>query len=118
MIIEIAAKTFDLSGHLVIDALPESNLGEIARRSTKVAALDGTVAVNDQAFSHGDRNMEFTYQPVSTAHDDIARRIVRVHNRVIVTIPEGCFEAIPGPFYTEPDGNTFVCQIIDKISED
>ena len=118
MQIAIAAKTFDLSGYLEIDALPDSSLGNMERRSTKVAVLDGGVAVNDGAFSHGDREMAFIYKPVSVAHDDIARRLVELHTRVHVFTSQGCFEAIPGPFIATSDQNTFTCQIIDKVSEE
>ena len=118
MHINISAKTFDISGVLAFDALPDNGLGRMERRSNRVAVLDGGVAVNDGGFAHGDREMEFTYTPISSEHDDIARRLVTLHTRVYVSIYEGCFEAIPGPFDSDPEKNTFNLQIISKVSEE
>jgi hypothetical protein len=117
MQISISSKTFDLSGSLLFDTLTDNGLGRMERRATKVAVFDGGVAVNDGGFSHGDRDMVFTYKPISTEHDDIARRLVQLHTRVYVSTYEGCFEAIPGPFDADPERNTFTLQIIQKVSE-
>ena len=118
MIVTIAAKTFDLTGVLAFEALPDNGLGRMERRSNRVATLDGGVAVNDTGFSHGDRELEFTYKPISSEHDDIARRLITLHSRVHVSTREGCFEAIPGPFEADPEKNTFALQIISKVSEE
>ena len=118
MLVNISAKTFDLSGSLSFNTLTDNGFGRIERRSTRVAVLDGGVAVNDNGYAHGDREMEFTYLPISSEHDDRARRLVQLHTRVYVSTYEGCFEAIPGPFDADPEKNTFTLQIIDKVSED
>lgn len=116
--IHISAKTFDLSGVLDITPLPNSSPGQLTRRVNRVPTLDGGIAVNDGGFSHGDRDVDIIYRPVSTAHDDIARRIVELHSRVCLSLPDGLFEAAPGSFDPAPDQNTFTLLIISKLSED
>ena len=118
MRVTVSAKVFDISGVLSFEALHNNEVGIMLRRTNRVAVLDGSVAVNNSGFSHGDRDMDFIYKPVSSDHDDIARRLVTEHSRVYVSTSEGCFEAIPGPFAPGPENNRFTLQIIDKVSED
>jgi hypothetical protein len=116
--IHISAKTFDISGALTIRPLPDDQEAGMIRRVNRVATLDGSVAVNDRGFSHGDRDWTVIYKPVSRAHDDIARRLVSLHTRVYLSTEEGCFEASPAEFQAGADKNTFTLLIIDKVSED
>lgn len=117
MLVHISAKTFDLSGALSITPLPRSRTPPSGRRVTRVATLDGGVAINDRGFAHGDRTLTLLYKPVSAAHDAIAQRIVELHTRVTLTTSEGCFEAAPDTFTPTPEENSFSFLIISKLSE-
>ena len=43
----ISALTFDPAGRVALDLLPESDSGELRRRVSRVATLDGGVAISD-----------------------------------------------------------------------
>ena len=118
MLIHIVAKEFDILGSLTIDALPNNSPGTASRRISKVATLDGGVVVNDSGYSHGDRELRINYKPVSIEHDEIARRLLELHSRVIFSTWEGCFEGAPLSFEPSPRQNTFTLSIIEKLSED
>jgi len=118
MIVHVETKLFDLSGHLIIQAKPDTTTGRLTRRVNRSATLDGGVAINDQGFAHGDRTVEIYYKPVSKAHDDIARRIVEFHGRVYLTMPDGCYEAAPQEFAPAPEENAFTFYVIAKLNED
>ena len=118
MSISITAKTFDLEGSMEITPLPNERFGEIIRRVNRVATLDGGVAVNDGGFSYGDRDITINYQPVSVAHDDIARRLISLHTRVYLSMPDGFYEASIQSFDPAPEQNVLRLVIIAKLNED
>ncbi len=58
MQVTLSTTTFDLDGHITIDALPAStDLGEVRRRMNRVATLDGGAAFNDAGYSEADRTI-------------------------------------------------------------
>ncbi len=118
MRVNISAKEFDLSAVLEVETLPDHPENQRPRRVTKVATLDGGVVVNDGGYTHGDRDVDLIYLPVSEAHNTIARRLIELHSRVVVSMPDGCFEAAPASFNDTPGRNTFSLSIISKLSED
>ena len=116
--IHINATTFDLLGSLSIHPLPTNDDRAAIRRVSKVSTLDQGVAISDRGFAEGDEPMVFAYKPVSRAHDDIARRIVKIHATVIVTTREGAFLAAPESFTPGREENAFSLLVIRKLSED
>lgn len=117
MRVTIAAASFDLSGYLEFEALPDSDFGALERRVRKTPTLDGDVVLDDHGFTHGDREMTLVYRPISEAHDAIARRLIELHPTVHVTTDEGVFEASPGPFEPTTTENRFVVSLKRKLSE-
>ena len=118
MIVQIAAKEFDISGFMVVNTLPDNSLVPVLRRVNRAATLDGGVAINDGGFSHGDREMTLTYLTVSDEHDDTARRLLELHSRVYVSTHEGLFEASPVSFESSSGRNTFTLYLISRVDED
>ena len=116
--IHINATTYDLQGSLSIRLLPSSDEPSLSRRVSRVATLDQGVAVNDRGFSEGDRTFAFAYKPVSREHDNIAKRIIKIHSKVTVSTPEGVFLAAPESFNAGAEENTLTLLIISKLSED
>lgn len=114
MIVQICAKLFDPMGYLTIETLPEVNSAIVSRRLSKVATLDGGVAVNDGGFSHGDRSITFQYKNSTLEQDNIARRLVELHSRVYVSTDEGLFDAVPLRFDPDPARRLFTVSIISK----
>lgn len=115
--ISIASTAFDLLGHLQISPLASSQVDTFSRRVTRVATLDGGVAISDRGYSDGDRTLVYTYRPVSADHDARARRIVSLHPTVTVSTPDGVFLAAPESFDVSPSQNTLTLLVIEKLSE-
>lgn len=111
---QIASKLFDPLGHLVIETLPETNDAPMRRRLSKVPTLDGSVAVNDGGFAHGDREMSFQYRGSTQEQDAIARRLVELHARVYVSTDEGLFDCVPLDFDQDPERRRFTVSVISK----
>jgi len=116
--ISIAARVFDLDGHIEFTPVPSNRDGERSRRVTRTATLDGGVSVSDRGFAYGDQTLVYRYKPESKEHDDRARRIVRLHATVTVATPEGVFEAAPRSLEINNDENVFSLLVIRKLSED
>lgn len=116
--ITVTAQTFDLLGYLEFEPLSSSSNGNFTRRVSKVATLDGGVAVTDRGFSYGDITITYDYTPVSLEHDNIARRLVRLHPRVTVINEYGVFDAIPEAFNQSAEINTLTLSIVAKLSEE
>lgn len=117
MNVTISAQTFDLLGSFSFSALPSSASGEVSRRVTRVATLDAGVAVNDRGYSDGDRDLSYTWKPVSREQDAIAQRIVRLHPRVIVSNAEGVFLCAPRSFEPGAEENRMLLYVIERLSE-
>lgn len=115
--ITIHSTTFDLDGTVELDVLPDSPDGETRRRVTRVATLDGGVAMNDRGYAEGDRDLSYTWKTVSKAHNDAVARIVRLYPRVTVSTPSGCFLAAPQRFSPGVGESSITLLVIDKVSE-
>lgn len=116
--ISITSQEFDPQGYLQISPLPDNEPGALTRRVSRVATLDGGVAINDRGFSHGDRTLTYRYKPVSEEHDARARRLLQLHSRVNVSNEEGVFECVPDQFEPSPDENTLTLIVVRKLTED
>jgi len=116
--IHVSAKTFDISGSISFAPLPSEAESVYERRVSRVATLDGGVAITDGGYSDGDRTLEYSYKSISKAHDDRAKRIIEIHPLVTVATPEGVFEAVPQSFRQSPDTNRISFLVNRKLSED
>ena len=114
MRIYISTPDFDLNGHIGIDALPGSTLGEHARRFNRVKTLDGSVVVNDGGFAHGDRTWSILLR-ATLATDGQLKYIVENHAQVRVTTREGTFIAVPSYEDGQPY-STLQLYVTDKLS--
>lgn len=114
--ITIHSTTFDLDGTVELDVLPDSPDGETRRRVTRVATLDGGVAMNDRGYAEGDRDLSYTWKTVSKDHNEALARIVRLYPRVHVSTPSGCYLAAPQVFTPGAEESTISLLVIDKVS--
>jgi hypothetical protein len=85
---------------------------------SRVGTLDGGVSISDRGFSEGDKTFVYIFKPVSKDHNEIAKRLVRLHPKVTVSNSDGVFEAVPQSFLPSPEENTFTLLVVQKISED
>jgi hypothetical protein len=67
------------------------------RRGNRIATLDGGAVVNDFGYSAADRIFTLRWM-VSSAEDATIRRLIDVHQRVTVSVPEGVFECVIGNY--------------------
>ena len=114
--IGISAITFDQSGAIRIDELPNSELGSVSRRVSRVGTLDQGVAINDGGYSDGDRDFQVVWNS-TPEQDALIRRLVRLHARLRVATSEGVFECAPQNFTPGPPESTFTLLVISRISE-
>jgi len=116
MIISISTPTFDLSGHVIIQAKPDSTTGELRRRVSRVATLDGGVAVNDRGFSDGDRDLPITWYTVSQEHSDLVARLIRLYPLLTVAMRDGVYLAAPESFTPGVKESTLNMLITRKLT--
>lgn len=118
MMISITSTAFDVLGHIDIVPLGDTPADSFSRRVSRVATLDGGVAISDRGYSDGDRTLTYSYRPVSKDHDARAERLVRLHPTVNISTPDGLFLAVPQAFDRSARQNTFTLLVIRKLSED
>ena len=114
--ISITSTTFDLNGHVEIETLAGTADGETVRRVNRVATLDGGVAINDRGYSEGDRTLEYSWKPVSMAHNAAIERIVKLYPSVYVSTPSGVYLASPQRFTPGVTECSISLLVIDKVS--
>lgn len=118
MIVSLTALDFDPLGSVQITPSGNSDLDSIARRVNRTATLDGGAAFNDMGFSHGDRDMVVRWMPTSRAQVDRVARMVRLHQSLRITTPEGVFEVRPVSFNPQADEARLELYVARKLSED
>ncbi|MDV7390554.1 hypothetical protein RZS08_04335, partial [Arthrospira platensis SPKY1] len=88
----VSALTFDPDGHITIDLLPKTDRGELRRRVSRVATLDGGVAVNNFGFTDADRTLRLHYRR-SQRVDEGLSRLCRLYAFVRVVMHDGVYRA-------------------------
>ena len=117
MQVTLSATTFDLDGHVTIDALPAStDLGEVRRRMNRVATLDGGAAFNDAGYSEADRTIRLQWTPQNAASEAQIARLVRLYQRLRVSCSEGVFLAAPEAYKSSQNASTLSLLVAEKLS--
>lgn len=106
---------FDPAGALTIRNDQDSDPGEWARRVSRVATMDGGVAVNDFGFSEGDRTVVIRWR-CTEAQEARAQAILQTHQLVRLTMRRGCFEAVPQRFRMDGLDAAFTLLITRRLS--
>lgn len=115
--VHICSRLFDPLGWAQFVPLPSNAEGGLARRVTRVATLNGGVAVSDRGFSEGDRTLVYRFKPVSADHNARLMRLVRLHQTVSVATADGVYESVPQSFDPGNSENRFTLLVIRKLSE-
>jgi hypothetical protein len=89
MFVAIAAPTYDLTGALVLDAQPDSELVGFARRVSRNTTLDGGIVLTDNGYTDSDRSLAVLVKP-SLTQLDIITRLAKDYPVLVVTTPEFC----------------------------
>lgn len=117
MRVTISAPTFDPLGYVELDATPDSDVTAARRRVSRVATLDGGVAVNDFGASDGDREFRITF-PLTTELERAVTRMLRLYARVTVCTAEGVFTAAMQDYRRNDANGQLTILPIRKTSED
>lgn len=97
-LIGLAARGYDPRGAMLLPHLDGTTLGDVSRRVSRVGTLDGGVSVTNRGHSPGDRTVTLSLLGLPRETVDQARRLVRVHASVTLSMPDGCFIGIPSEF--------------------
>lgn len=91
--IGIFSQTSDPNGSIVIPVHPDSRIRRGSRRVTRTKTLDGGVVLNDEGFSHGDRDLDIVTEYCESTWN-VLWNLVQNHSQVIFTLFEGIFSGV------------------------
>ncbi|CAO1663544.1 PilZ domain-containing protein [Halomonas sp. NYA30] len=97
-LIGLAARSYDPLGAMLLPHRDGTTLGDVNRRVSRVSTLDGGVAVTNRGHSPGDRTVVLSFAGLPRDVVDRARRMVRLHAIVTLSIPDGCFVGVPSEY--------------------
>lgn len=97
-LIGLAARGYDPVGAMLVPRREGTQLDDINRRVSRVKTLDGSVSVTNRGHSPGDRTVVLSFTGASRREVDQARRLVRLHPRVTLSIADGCFIGVPSDY--------------------
>lgn len=116
--ITIAAELFDLAGVLEFMPLADGEDRTFSRRISRTATLDQGVAISDRGYSDGDVTYVYRYKPVSKAHDETARRLLRTHPTVVLCNRDGVFRAAIETFQPGADQNEITLLVSARLNQE
>lgn len=107
-LIGLAARGYDPRGALLLPHRDGTTLGDVNRRVSRVRTLDGGVAVTNRGHSPGDRTITLSFSGMPREVVEQARRMVRLHAFVTVSIPDGCFVGVPSEYAEQQEALTIL----------
>lgn len=116
MLVHLTAQMFDLAGAVTLDCLDDQTSGEMRRRTSRVATLDGGAVFNDFGFSEADRTIELRWMPADAATEALVARLVRLHAFLYVSMPGGLWLAAPETYTPGATGSRLVLLVSSKAS--
>jgi len=97
-LIGLAARTYDPEGTLQVPWRDGTQTESLSRRVNRVRTLDGGVSVSDRGHAPGDRTVVVSLQGQPLALVERARRMLRLHGNITVSMRDGCFTATPDSY--------------------
>ena len=116
MRINLTTPDFDVEGAVALDALASSDLGNVTRRTNRVATLDGGAALNDYGFTDADRVMTLRWRPHSRDTESAVVRLVRLYGQLNVSTPEGMFRAAPETYRTAANESSLTLLVLERLA--
>lgn len=116
MRVTLTAIEFDPLGVVHLDVLPDTNFGQIRRRMSRVATLDGGAVVNDFGYSEADRELSLTWTPKSRAQQQAVARLVQTYPQLRVATREGLFRAAVESFDPGASESTLTLLSLEKLA--
>lgn len=91
MRVMLTTTTVDPAGVVALECLADQNSGEMRRRVSRVATLDGGAVFNDGGYSEADRTILLRWVPKSAEQEAAVARLVELYARLQVSMPRGVF---------------------------
>lgn len=116
--IALSAPTFDPLGHVPIDELPGSELGNIKRRVSRAATLgpEGAV-INDGGYLVADRTLRVMWRPRDEREYQAVQRLVQIYALLHVATADGLYRAAPESVTIDQDGEAvLVLLVMEEIA--
>ena len=93
MRVMLTTTTYDLLGAVTLDCLPDQTSGEMRRRVSRVATLDGGAVVNDGGYTDADRTIQLRWRPRGATQESAVARLVELYSFLRVSTRDGVFLA-------------------------
>jgi hypothetical protein len=116
MLCTICAPEFDLDGVVKLRLVSDVEPSETRRRVSRIATLDGGVAINDFGFSDGDRTLLLRWAPESRQQHDDIERMVQLYPLLQVALRSGVYLAAPESYQPGSDESTLRLLVKQKLS--
>ena len=97
-LIGLAARTFDPEGTLLVPWRDGTRTDDLTRRVSRVPTLDGGASISDRGHSPADRTVIVSLAGQTLATVERARRLLRLHGQVTVSMRDGCYTATPSDY--------------------
>jgi len=97
-LIGLAARTFDPEGTLQVPWRDGTQTESLTRRVNRVRTLDGGVSISDRGYAPGDRTVVVSLVGQPLAMVERARRLLRLHGNVTVSMRDGFFSGTPSGY--------------------
>lgn len=114
----LSTLTFDPAGAVALVCVPSTNTGDVRRRMSRIATLDGSATLNDFGFSEADRTIELEWPITSQAREAKVARLVRLYSRLLLCTAEGVWIVAPEVYRPGAKSARLRLLCIEKITED
>lgn len=112
----LASPTADPTGWVQLPVVPGTTTGEVSRRVSRTATLDGGAVLNDFGFSDADRTIELRWLADSQAREATVQRLIELYGTLVVVTRAGAFLAAPETYTPGPRESTLRLLVIAKLS--
>jgi hypothetical protein len=116
MIAQLSSLTFDLDGAVALEILGDSDLGSSTRRVTRVATLDGGVAVNDFGYAAADKTILLRWVPASKDDADKIKRLVELYAQLYLSVDGNLYIVAPRQMLINQGVHELSLLVIQKVS--
>lgn len=115
MRVHLTTLAFDIEGAVTLDVLPTSEMGDTARRMSRVATLDGGAVVNDFGHTAADRTITLRWRPQSRALEASVVRLVQLYGRLNVATRDGLFRVAPETYRNTATESSLILLVLEKL---
>lgn len=115
--IALSTITYDIAGHIVIKADPQSIYPNLERRVSRVATLDGESTIADLGFTYSDMTYSIKTSNMTTEQITKLENIIKTYSLIRISTREGAFTGVISKMSVGIRPVEFTLLIKRKISE-